>query len=175
MSLPGASRGARIASRIARLPLNFPVGGAPQAGKFSDSQRRIARGNDLKGDSNATVRALLSHASETGTCCHQQTVPHKQKHIVRKLVFLTITLQMRQTARSAQKLRRIPVNQPGLLSDLFTLQNSGAGCRLTSLRRIVSCRHLHPWCDEISSCATVLCTRFFDSGQTQSPGVCGYG
>ena len=87
----------------------------------------------------------------------------------------TSTLQMRQTARSAQKLRRIPVNQPGLLFDLFKLQNSGAGCRLTSLRQIVSCKHLHPWCDEISSVKQSCCTQLFDSVKPRDPGVCGYG
>jgi hypothetical protein len=55
-SLPGASRSARIDSRIAP-PSKFPGGWRRRRlGKFGDSQRRITRGNDLKGDSNATVR-----------------------------------------------------------------------------------------------------------------------
>ena len=35
-----------------------------------------------------SIRTLLAHPSAAGTCCHQQTVPHKQKHIVRKLILL---------------------------------------------------------------------------------------
>ena len=70
-----------IASRIARLPLDFPVvGGASQAGQFGDSQRRIARGNDLKGDSNATIRVTdvgvgmcQASAIPTANIEHQQT------------------------------------------------------------------------------------------------------
>jgi hypothetical protein len=45
--------------RIARLPLNIPVVGAPpQAERFGDSRKGIARGDDLKGGSNVIICCL---------------------------------------------------------------------------------------------------------------------
>ena len=59
-SLPGSSRSARIASRIARLPLNFPVvGGAAGFENFAILRGESQGGrNDLEGGSNATVRVI---------------------------------------------------------------------------------------------------------------------